>query len=86
MADRYTYVPLIGLFVMIAWGVPEFTAKRGYMRTGFSVLAVSVITVLSAITWIQAGYWTDLESPSLPGASLMKPSRTTTSVGSGSIS
>ena len=28
MADRYTYVPLIGLFVMIAWGVPDLLTKR----------------------------------------------------------
>ena len=30
MADRYTYVPLIGLFVMVAWGVPDLLNKRSY--------------------------------------------------------
>jgi protein O-mannosyl-transferase len=36
MADRYTYVPLIGIFVMIAWGVPECMGVWGYGRKGES--------------------------------------------------
>ena len=33
MADRYTYIPLIGLFVMIAWGVPEIFGKKSGARS-----------------------------------------------------
>lgn len=35
MADRYTYVPLIGIFVIIAWGVPDFMPKWRYRRILF---------------------------------------------------
>jgi len=49
-ADRYTYVPLIGLFVMIAWGVPKlmasFPGKKIWLATS-SVVALSVLTVLT---------------------------------------
>ena len=29
MADRYTYVPLIGVFILVAWGVPDLLSKKG---------------------------------------------------------
>ena len=32
MADRYTYIPLIGLFIMVAWGVPELLKKWNYRK------------------------------------------------------
>jgi tetratricopeptide (TPR) repeat protein len=57
LADRYTYVPMIGLFVIIAWGVPELVAKWRY-RT--MVLAISTGVVLSALmirSWQQVRYW-----------------------------
>jgi protein O-mannosyl-transferase len=37
MADRYTYVPLIGLFIMVAWGIPELIRKGGPERSAFNV-------------------------------------------------
>ena len=57
MADRYTYVPLIGLFIIIAWGGAELLAKQRYRSI---VLAAGVVTVLSAlavVTWRQVSYW-----------------------------
>jgi len=49
-ADRYTYVPLIGLFVMIAWGVPKlmarFPGKKIWLATS-SLVALSALTVLT---------------------------------------
>lgn len=67
MADRYTYVPLIGLFVMIAWGVPDLlrvgdaeTRRRGDKVTrGVSAVAAIVIAMLMLVARIQAGYWHD---------------------------
>ena len=59
MADRYTYVPLIGLFIIIAWGVPDILARWRYRRI---VLAISTGIVLAAFmicTWLQVCYWTD---------------------------
>jgi tetratricopeptide (TPR) repeat protein len=59
MADRYTYVPLIGLFVMAAWGLPDLTGK---MRCGKQLLlaaSLSSLAVLFILTRIQVGYWKD---------------------------
>ena len=35
MADRYTYIPLIGLFIMAAWGIPELLKKWRYRKGRF---------------------------------------------------
>lgn len=67
MADRYTYVSFIGLFVMIAWGVSDglraWVQRRGGAgRPGTSLLAavsLVVIVVLAGCTWRQAGLWRD---------------------------
>jgi len=57
MADRYTYVPLIGIFIIIAWGVPELVAKWRYRKILLTMLATVFITILMAMTWKQTGYW-----------------------------
>lgn len=57
MADRYAYVPLIGLFVMIAWGVPDLAAR---WRWRGGVLAVAVVAALAGLivcTHRQLQYW-----------------------------
>ena len=58
-ADRYTYVPLIGLFIMIAWGVAELAGRWGQARTVLALLAATVLSALTACTWIQVRYWKD---------------------------
>ncbi len=58
-ADRYTYVPLIGLFIMIAWGVPDLVGRWAQTRTVLAVLAATALAALTACTWIQLGYWKD---------------------------
>jgi FOG: TPR repeat len=57
MADRYTYIPLIGLFIMVAWGVPELLKKWNHRKE--ILLASSALSILcfSIITWTQVGYW-----------------------------
>ncbi len=59
MADRYTYIPLIGLFIMAAWGIPDLLKKVNYRKQ--ILLAASAILILcfSILTWKQAGYWKD---------------------------
>jgi tetratricopeptide (TPR) repeat protein len=59
MADRYTYIPLIGLFIIVAWGVPELTKGLRYHKGMLALLAGAVITVSAALTWQQLGYWQD---------------------------
>ncbi|HUN54419.1 MAG TPA: tetratricopeptide repeat protein [Smithella sp.] len=57
MADRYHYLPSIGLFVMMAWGVPllfECAAARKKIMFAASVIFLAVMAVL---TWRQCAYW-----------------------------
>ena len=59
MADRYTYVPYIGLFIMIAWGVPDLLAKWTYRKNALVILASASLSILIIVTWIQVRYWRD---------------------------
>ncbi len=62
MADRYTYIPLIGIFLMMVWGV-EFLSRR--LRNGkviFGTASVVVIILLMIFTWVQVGYWKNSET------------------------
>lgn len=58
MADRYTYVPLIGVFIMIAWSLPTALANTTRVRLVTTAAGV-VILALAARTWHQIGYWRD---------------------------
>jgi tetratricopeptide (TPR) repeat protein len=57
MADRYTYVPVIGLFIIIAWGLFEFLARWSYQKLIFIVIAVTVSGIFMGAAWKQIGYW-----------------------------
>jgi regulator of sirC expression with transglutaminase-like and TPR domain len=59
MADRYTYVPLIGLFMMAAWLIPELMKKWRYCKQACFVLSALILAALSIATWVQTGYWLD---------------------------
>ncbi len=56
-ADRYTYVPLTGLFIMIAWGAPDFLARWRYRKMVLSLSAVVVLLALGITSWFQVKCW-----------------------------
>jgi len=57
MADRYTYLPIVGLFVAAAWeGHRLLGARRG------AVAAAAALAVLCALTWRQVHHWSDHEA------------------------
>jgi Flp pilus assembly protein TadD len=58
MADRYTYVTLIGIFIAVVWGVSEAVSRRRFRQFALGVSALAVLG-LSAAAWTQAGYWRD---------------------------
>jgi protein O-mannosyl-transferase len=58
-ADRYTYVPLIGIFLMIVWGGADLAAKWRLPAWGPVVAGACVLAVCAAATERQLGYWTD---------------------------
>jgi Flp pilus assembly protein TadD len=56
-ADRYTYLPHVGLFVLVAWGIADLTARS---RPGLRVVgatAVVIIVGLACAAFIQTSYW-----------------------------
>jgi tetratricopeptide (TPR) repeat protein len=57
MADRYTYIPMIGLFIIVAWGVQDLFKKKNFQKEIFLSSSVLSILCLSIITWTQVGYW-----------------------------
>jgi len=59
MADRYAYLPFIGLFIMICWGAAEWAEQRHLPRALLASVSVVVLIVLTALTYRQVGYWND---------------------------
>ena len=58
IADRYTYIPLTGLFLIVAWGGDELAST--WRKGGLALLrsgAVIATIILSILTFIQVGYW-----------------------------
>jgi len=58
-ADRYTYIPLTGLFIIIAWGIPDIFARLPYKKTFFQLFASILLPTLGVITNWQVRYWRD---------------------------
>jgi hypothetical protein len=59
MADRYTYIPLIGLFIMAAWGIPKLLKKWRYRNEALLALSLLILLCLFMVTRTQVGYWKD---------------------------
>ena len=57
MADRYSYIPLTGLFIIIAWGVPDLLAKWRYKKIVLASLALLIVSTISICTYNQLRYW-----------------------------
>ncbi|MCH7988334.1 MAG: tetratricopeptide repeat protein [Planctomycetes bacterium] len=59
MADRYTYIPNIGLFVSVVWLVPGLVPS-GFLRTKvLPAVAVAVLATCASLAWLQTAYWQD---------------------------
>jgi tetratricopeptide (TPR) repeat protein len=62
-ADRYTYLPQIGLCFAFTWGITDLAARWRYSRQQIlAAFAVIIVAVLSYLAWIQTSYWRDSES------------------------
>jgi len=59
MADRYAYLPLVGLFIMVCWGVGDWAQQR---HVSLAWLGSASVVLLVALAWVahqQIGYWED---------------------------
>jgi tetratricopeptide (TPR) repeat protein len=61
-ADRYTYLPQIGLYLAVTWGIADLTSLWRHQRRVLSVAALLTIVVLSWRAWVQTWYWRDSEA------------------------
>ncbi len=64
MADRYSYIPSIGILLLVVWGAAEFGAKAPGARSGLKAALGSSVAIVLAITCAalarrQVGYWKD---------------------------
>jgi len=58
-ADRYTYIPLTGLFIIIAWGIPDLLARFRYRKALLSLSAATLLLALGVTARRQVGHWRD---------------------------
>ena len=61
-ADRYTYLPQIGLYIAVTWGVTDLTHSWRFQRMGLGVAALIVVGALSWRGRLQTSYWRDSET------------------------
>lgn len=57
MADRFVYLPIVGLFIMVVWGFADLLASAYRRRTMGAVLAVSAVAGCVAVTSLQLRHW-----------------------------
>jgi len=59
MADRWAYVPAIGLFIMLVWGAAEIASLWRYRGVVLACLGASALTALLIVSFFQISHWRD---------------------------
>jgi tetratricopeptide (TPR) repeat protein len=59
IADRYTYIPMIGLGIIVAWGADSVMNRRPALRWPIQVAGVAALAACVVLTDIQVAYWKD---------------------------
>ncbi len=62
MADRYAYLPFVGLFIMICWGISDWAGQRGLSAVWLAGPSLAVLLALTVVAHRQIGYWSDHET------------------------
>jgi tetratricopeptide (TPR) repeat protein len=57
MADRYTYIPLIGIFIILVWGGADVLGNWHFGKMALAGLAVIILSALTVCTYFQLGCW-----------------------------
>jgi tetratricopeptide (TPR) repeat protein len=57
IADRYHYLPSIGIAIMLAWGIPSVTKNKETRKKILLPAGIAVLVILAVFTWQQCGYW-----------------------------
>ena len=59
MADRYTYIPLTGIFIMLVWFAGDIVSQWRHRGLIAAVAGSAILGVTSVMTFVQVGYWRD---------------------------
>ena len=59
MADRYAYLPFVGLFIMICWGLADWAQQRHFSTAWLAASSLAVLLAVAAVAHRQIGYWGD---------------------------
>jgi len=62
MADRYAYIPFVGLFLMLTWLVADWAKARQIPSKWLAIPATCCLLALGTLTYRQVGYWHDTQS------------------------
>jgi Tfp pilus assembly protein PilF len=62
VADRYTYIPSIGLYLALVWVVSTAMSHRHPLRTAVATATVVLLAICLALTWRQVGFWKNSET------------------------
>jgi tetratricopeptide (TPR) repeat protein len=62
MADRFTYLPQIGLCIALTWGLADASRSLPYRRSVCGVVAALILMVLMGCAWRQTSFWRDNET------------------------
>ena len=57
MADRYIYLPSIGITIMLVWGVPSFIKSEEIRKKILFPVGIAILAILAVLTWQQCSYW-----------------------------
>jgi len=56
-ADRYTYLPSVGIVIMLAWGIQYFIQNKNICENIVFPAMITVLSINVVLTWHQCGYW-----------------------------
>ncbi len=59
MADRYGYLTFIGIFIALAWGIPDILRRWRHSTPALAIAGTGVTIFFAALAWTQVGYWKD---------------------------
>jgi Flp pilus assembly protein TadD len=58
-ADRYTYVPMVGLAMMLGFSAADFLSRHRGAKTAITIAAGAICAACLALTWLELRYWRD---------------------------
>ena len=61
-ADRYTYLPHVGLYIALTWLIADYSVSLPARKKILGTAAVAIVMVLTACSWKQTTYWRNTET------------------------